>query len=92
VHLLRQFLSYNFESLQSSIPTQDFLAIMLQATGDRFERPAVHAFLDSLMDLEHEIPGSCEVLIDGLLHRLGRLGHHLFSYSLENRPWSFLSS
>ncbi|KAG2645572.1 hypothetical protein PVAP13_2KG431800 [Panicum virgatum] len=42
-----------------------------EATGDKFERPAVHAFLDSLMDLEHEIPGSCEVLIDRLLHRLG---------------------
>lgn len=55
---------------------------MLQATGDKFERPAVHAFLDSLMDLEHEIPGSCEVLIGRLLHRLGRLGHHTFSYCL----------
>lgn len=42
-----------------------------EATGDRFERPAVHAFLDSLMDLEHEIPGSCEALIGRLLHRLG---------------------
>ncbi|RLN33266.1 serine/threonine-protein kinase svkA-like [Panicum miliaceum] len=42
-----------------------------EATGDKFERPAVHAFLDSLMDLEHEIPGSCEVLIGRLLHRLG---------------------
>lgn len=42
-----------------------------EATGDKFERPAVHAFLDSLMDLEHEIPGSCEALIGRLLHRLG---------------------
>ncbi|KAL6840653.1 hypothetical protein ACP4OV_029517 [Aristida adscensionis] len=42
-----------------------------EATGDKFERPAVHAFLDSLMDLEHELPGSSEVLIGRLLHRLG---------------------
>ncbi|WVZ64991.1 hypothetical protein U9M48_014427 [Paspalum notatum var. saurae] len=42
-----------------------------EAAGDKFERPTVHAFLDSLMDLEHEIPGSCEVLIGRLLHRLG---------------------
>ncbi|KAL6657983.1 hypothetical protein ACP70R_005763 [Stipagrostis hirtigluma subsp. patula] len=42
-----------------------------EATGDKFERPAVHAFVDSLMDLEHELPGSCEVLIGRLLHRLG---------------------
>lgn len=42
-----------------------------EAAGDKFERPTVHAFIDSLMDLEHEIPGSCEVLIGRLLHRLG---------------------
>uniref|UniRef100_A0A0A9DY02 Protein kinase domain-containing protein n=1 Tax=Arundo donax TaxID=35708 RepID=A0A0A9DY02_ARUDO len=42
-----------------------------EATGDKFEQPAVQAFLDSLMDLEHEMPGSCEVLIGRLLHRLG---------------------
>jgi len=54
-------------------PTISSLIIpsLKEATGDKFERPAVHAFLDSLMDLEHEIPGSCEVLIDRLLHRLG---------------------
>jgi hypothetical protein len=52
-----------------------FFVIVLQATGDKFERPAVHAFLDSLMDLEHELPGSCEVLIGRLLHRLGRYDH-----------------
>ncbi|GJN13122.1 hypothetical protein PR202_ga31458 [Eleusine coracana subsp. coracana] len=44
-----------------------------EATGDKFEQPAVHAFLDSLMDLEHELPGSCEVLIGRMLHRLGSL-------------------
>jgi hypothetical protein len=65
---------------------------MLQATGDKFERPAVHAFLDSLMDLEHEIPGSCEVLIGRLLHRLGRLDITCSQYfRLENRPCSFSS-
>ncbi|XP_062189468.1 uncharacterized protein LOC133892607 [Phragmites australis] len=42
-----------------------------EATGDKFERPAVHAFIDSLMDLEHELPGSCEVLVGRLIHRLG---------------------
>jgi serine/threonine-protein kinase 24/25/MST4 len=54
-------------------PTISSLIIpcLKEATGDKFERPAVHAFLDSLMDLEHEIPGSCEVLIGRLLHRLG---------------------
>ncbi|KAG2637193.1 serine/threonine-protein kinase svkA-like isoform X3 [Panicum virgatum] len=54
-------------------PTISSLIIpsLKEATGDRFERPAVHAFLDSLMDLEHEIPGSCEALIGRLLHRLG---------------------
>ncbi|KAK3125093.1 hypothetical protein QOZ80_7BG0599880 [Eleusine coracana subsp. coracana] len=44
-----------------------------EATGDKFEQPTVHAFLDSLMDLEHELPGSCEVLIGRMLHRLGSL-------------------
>ncbi|KAG8080432.1 hypothetical protein GUJ93_ZPchr0007g4204 [Zizania palustris] len=42
-----------------------------EATGGKFEGPVVHAFLDSLMDLENELPGSCEMLIDKLLHRLG---------------------
>ncbi|CAD6223712.1 unnamed protein product [Miscanthus lutarioriparius] len=47
------------------------LPSLKEATGDKFDRPAVHAFLDSLMDLEHEIPGSCEVLVGRLLHQLG---------------------
>ncbi|KAG8099881.1 hypothetical protein GUJ93_ZPchr0013g37502 [Zizania palustris] len=42
-----------------------------EATGDKFEGPIVHAFLDNLADLENELPGSCEVLIGRLLHRLG---------------------
>jgi len=42
-----------------------------ETTGDKFEDPVVHAVLSSLMDLEHEIPGSCEVLVGRLLHRLG---------------------
>ncbi|KAL5198808.1 hypothetical protein ABZP36_002320 [Zizania latifolia] len=42
-----------------------------EATGGKFEGPVVHAFLDSLTDLENELPGSCEMLIDKLLHRLG---------------------
>lgn len=42
-----------------------------ETTGDKFEDPVVHAVLSSLTDLEHEIPGSCEVLVGRLLHRLG---------------------
>ncbi|XP_014752762.1 serine/threonine-protein kinase svkA isoform X2 [Brachypodium distachyon] len=42
-----------------------------EATGDKFEGPVVNTVLNSLMDLEHEIPGSCEVLVGRLLHRLG---------------------
>ncbi|XP_006657739.1 serine/threonine-protein kinase svkA-like [Oryza brachyantha] len=42
-----------------------------EATGDKFNGPVVHAFLDSLTNLENELPGSCEVLIDRMLHRLG---------------------
>ncbi|WVZ66044.1 hypothetical protein U9M48_015320 [Paspalum notatum var. saurae] len=54
-------------------PTISSLIIpsLKEAAGDKFERSTVRAFLDSLMDLEHEIPGSCEVLIGRLLHRLG---------------------
>lgn len=63
----------------------DAIAFMLQATGDKFDRPAVHAFLDSLMDLEHEIPGSCEVLVGRLLHRLGRCDHHYALMILRRR-------
>ncbi|EEC82115.1 hypothetical protein OsI_26137 [Oryza sativa Indica Group] len=42
-----------------------------EATGDKFNGPVVHTFLDSLMHLEKELPGSCEVLIGRMLHRLG---------------------
>ncbi|KAK1680253.1 hypothetical protein QYE76_041101 [Lolium multiflorum] len=42
-----------------------------ETTGDKFEDPVVHAVLSSLMDLEHEMPGSCEALVGRLLHRLG---------------------
>jgi hypothetical protein len=52
------------------------LAILWQTTGDKFEDPVVHAVLSSLMDLEHEMPGSCEVLVGRLLHRLGRYDLH----------------
>ncbi|KAF8700332.1 hypothetical protein HU200_034264 [Digitaria exilis] len=58
-------------SISSPAISSLILPSLKEATGDKFERPAVHAFLDSLMDLEHEIPGSCEVLIGRLLHRLG---------------------
>ncbi|KAM3365852.1 hypothetical protein ACQJBY_015461 [Aegilops geniculata] len=42
-----------------------------EASGDKYEGPVVHAVLSSLMDLEQEIPGSCEVLVGRILHRLG---------------------
>ncbi|EHA8587835.1 serine/threonine-protein kinase 3/4 [Cocos nucifera] len=42
-----------------------------EATGDKSEGSTVHAVLESLMDLEYQIPGSCEVLVSNLLQRLG---------------------
>ncbi|EMS46330.1 Serine/threonine-protein kinase svkA [Triticum urartu] len=42
-----------------------------EASGDKYEGPVVHAVLSSLMDLEQEIPGSCEVLVGRILQRLG---------------------
>ncbi|XP_008810547.2 serine/threonine-protein kinase 3/4 isoform X2 [Phoenix dactylifera] len=42
-----------------------------EATGDKSEGSTVHAVLESLMDLEYQIPGSCEVLVTNLLQQLG---------------------
>uniref|UniRef100_A0A0D9WZ99 non-specific serine/threonine protein kinase n=1 Tax=Leersia perrieri TaxID=77586 RepID=A0A0D9WZ99_9ORYZ len=58
-------------SVSSPALTSLVVPSLKEATGDKFERPVVHALLDSLMDLENELPGSCEVLVGRLLHRLG---------------------
>jgi serine/threonine-protein kinase 24/25/MST4 len=69
-------LSLQYSNIDLFIPPEmssnfGLLSILFQTTGDKFEDPVVHAVLSSLMDLEHEIPGSCEVLVGRLLHRLG---------------------
>lgn len=74
-HKLRQLPDGQSASRASSVVSPAVSSLLLpslkEATGDKFDRPAVHAFLDSLMDLERDIPGSCEVLVGRLLHRLG---------------------
>ncbi|KAF0900748.1 hypothetical protein E2562_034784 [Oryza meyeriana var. granulata] len=58
-------------SVSSPALSSLIIPALKEASGDKFNRPVVHAFLDSLMDLENELPGSCEVLIGRMLHRLG---------------------
>lgn len=74
-HKLRQLPDGQSASRASSVASPAVSSLLLpslkEATGDKFDRPVVHAFLDSLMDLERDIPGSCEVLVGRLLHRLG---------------------
>ncbi|KAJ8513144.1 hypothetical protein OPV22_003578 [Ensete ventricosum] len=41
-----------------------------EATGDMSEGAAVTAVMESLMDLEHQVPGTCEALIIKLLRQL----------------------
>ncbi|CAL9077216.1 unnamed protein product [Musa acuminata var. zebrina] len=41
-----------------------------EATGDMSEGAAVTAVMESLMDLEHQVPGTCEALIVKLLRQL----------------------
>lgn len=72
------FISLIFVQLETC-QTLHCIDDMLQATGDKFNGPVVHTFLDSLMHLEKELPGSCEVLIGRMLHRLGRSEFHLCS-------------
>lgn len=52
--------------------------MLLQATADDSEGLVVRSVLESLMELEREKPGSCEVLIKTLLQRLGRFNHLFF--------------
>ncbi|KAJ6823557.1 serine/threonine-protein kinase 4-like isoform X1 [Iris pallida] len=42
-----------------------------EVAGGRTEGPGAHAVIDTLLDLEHQNPGSCEALVGRLLHRLG---------------------
>ncbi|RRT69804.1 hypothetical protein B296_00036983 [Ensete ventricosum] len=44
----------------------------IHATGDMSEGAAVTAVMESLMDLEHQVPGTCEALIIKLLWQLQR--------------------
>ncbi|RWW18197.1 hypothetical protein GW17_00017827 [Ensete ventricosum] len=44
----------------------------VKATGDLSEGAAVTAVMESLMDLEHQVPGTCEALIIKLLRQLQR--------------------
>ncbi|URD95609.1 hypothetical protein MUK42_35358 [Musa troglodytarum] len=43
-----------------------------EATGDMSEGAAVTAVMESLMDLEHQVPGTCEALTIKLLRQLQR--------------------
>nr|XP_029116683.1 serine/threonine-protein kinase 10 isoform X2 [Elaeis guineensis] len=60
-------------SAAAASPALSLLIIpsLKEATGDKSEGSTVHAVLESLMDLEFQIPGSCEVLVTNLLQRLG---------------------
>nr|CAD1819128.1 unnamed protein product [Ananas comosus var. bracteatus] len=42
-----------------------------EACGDKSEGPGTRAVIESLMELEHQLPGSCEAFITKLLQRLG---------------------
>ncbi|XP_008789789.2 serine/threonine-protein kinase 24-like isoform X2 [Phoenix dactylifera] len=61
-------------SAAAASPALSLLIIpsMKEAAGDKSEGSTVHAVLESLMDMEYEMPGSCEALVSKLLHRLGR--------------------
>ncbi|XP_068654375.1 serine/threonine-protein kinase sid1-like isoform X2 [Aristolochia californica] len=60
-------------SVSSSSPALSLLLIpsFKEAVGDESEDSATQMVINSLMDMEHTTPGSCEVLVSRLLHRLG---------------------
>ncbi|KAJ4982052.1 hypothetical protein NE237_032889 [Protea cynaroides] len=60
-------------SAAASSPALSNLLIpsLKEAVGDNSEGAAVRVVADSLMDLEHVKPGSCEALVNVLLQRLG---------------------
>lgn len=49
--------------------------MLIQVIADDSEGLVIRSVLESLMELEREKPGSCEVLIKTLLQRLGRFDH-----------------
>lgn len=51
------------------------LYMLIQVIADDSEGLVIRSVLESLMELEREKPGSCEVLIKTLLQRLGRFDH-----------------
>ncbi|XP_042491064.1 serine/threonine-protein kinase svkA-like isoform X1 [Macadamia integrifolia] len=57
----------------ASSPALSVLLIpsLKEAVGDDLEGTGPRVVIDSLMDLEHVKPGSCEVLVSRLLQRLG---------------------
>ncbi|WOK99730.1 germinal center kinase 1 [Canna indica] len=65
-------LSHTRASAAAASPALSSLIIpsLKEATGDLSEGGAVTKVLASLMDLEHQVPGSCETLIIKILHRL----------------------
>ncbi|KAG1347401.1 putative serine/threonine-protein kinase 4 [Cocos nucifera] len=60
--------------LQSYTHLSSIFIMIEVATGGKSEGSTVHAdaVLESLMDMEYQMPGSCEALVSKLLQRLGR--------------------
>ncbi|XP_068657015.1 uncharacterized protein [Aristolochia californica] len=60
-------------SVSSSSPALSLLLIpsFKEAVGDDSEGSATRMVINSLMEMERSTPGSCEVLVSRLLHRLG---------------------
>ncbi|KAA8526814.1 hypothetical protein F0562_008957 [Nyssa sinensis] len=64
--------SARISAASSSAPLSILLIPSLkEAIVDDSEGSVVHAVANSLMDMEHMKPGSCEFLVTGLLQRLG---------------------
>ncbi|XP_042383644.1 serine/threonine-protein kinase 3/4-like isoform X1 [Zingiber officinale] len=59
-------------SVSAASPALSLLIIpsLKEATGDMSQATAVAKVMESLMDLEHELPGSCETLVIKILRRV----------------------
>ncbi|KAG6537485.1 hypothetical protein ZIOFF_002579 [Zingiber officinale] len=59
-------------SVSAASPALSSLIIpsLKEATGDMSQATAVAKVMESLMDLEHELPGSCETLVIKILRRV----------------------
>lgn len=57
-------------SLTTSTPVLSLMIIpsLKEAAGDKIEG---HSVIDALIDMENQLPGSCEAFVGRLLHRLG---------------------